>query len=118
MDKLIKDWTLSEAQEYCHTYMATLKEGYCDESGCELARRGICYKDWVHDWNLNAFTQEEIDGARAIRRLIPNATSVERIATEGLLIKRFKDTTVFVDGSLFPSIKVGQTVNLLDIINS
>lgn len=118
MDKPIKDWTLSEAQEYCRAHMAALKKGYCEESDCELVKRGICHKDWVHDWNLDAFTQEEIDNARAIRRLIPNATSVERIATEGLLIKRFKDTTVFVDGSLFPSIKVGQTVNLLDIINS
>lgn len=118
MDKSIKDQTLSEAKDYCYTYRCNLSAGkICEETDCELARRGICRKDWVHDWHLDTFTQEEIDDAITIHRLFPDATSIER-HTNNLIVRYNDNYLASIDYNLFPSIKLWQVVKLLDIINS
>ena len=114
MDKSIKDWTLAEAMEYCRTYRYTLKEGFCEESDCELNKRGICHSNWVHDWNLQTYTDQEIDDVDKILHLFPNAISIER-HTNVLNVRYNRDFLADIDYSLFPSIKVGQTVMLKDI---
>lgn len=117
MDKPIKDWTLSEAQEYCSTYRSNLSEGFCEESDCELSKRGICHKDWVHDWSLDTFTQEEVDDAIMILHLFPSATFIERYINI-LTVRYDNEYLATIDYNLFPSIKPGEKIQLGDIINS
>ena len=114
LDKPIKDWTLSEAMEYCRTYRYSLKEGFCEEADCELNNRGICNSTWVHDWNVATYTQEEINDVSRILHLFPNAVSIERHSNV-LSVRYNGDYLADIDYNLFPSIKVGQTVMLKDI---
>ena len=116
MDKPIKDWTLAEAQEYCRVHRYSLKEGFCEESDCELHKRGIC-DHWTHDWDLSVYTQQEIDDVSKILHLFPNAISIER-HTNVLSVRYNRDLLATIDYDLFPSIKVGQTVMLKDIEES
>ena len=115
MDKPIKDWTLAEAMEYCRTYRYNLKEGFCEESDCELNKRGICHSDWTHDWDLSVYTSQEINDVSNILHLFPDAISIER-HTNVLSVRYNRDFIATIDYNLFPSIKVGQTVMLSDIV--
>lgn len=115
MDKPIKDWTLAEAMEYCRTYRYSLKEGFCEEADCELHNRGICNSNWVHDWNVEKYTDQEIDDARDILKLFPDAISIERHA-DVLDVRYNGNFLAQIRYSLFPSIKVGQTAMIKDIL--
>lgn len=61
--------TLAEAKEYCRKQRIerTPKYKFCNESecGCELKRRNICI-DWVHEWNFDRLTPEELEICRAL----------------------------------------------------
>ena len=104
----------------------------CDNSQCETcifyADGGATYVCRLRDfapvgWNLSdphRWTQEEVERAKAIKVLWPDAMTVRRegsalaigwcgIATAGM---------VMVDGKMFPSIQPGETVTLEEIINA
>lgn len=115
LEKPIKSWTFEEAQEYCHTYMYSVKEGFCEEADCELHNRGICNSNWVHDWNIDTYSREEVDDALKILHLFTDAISIERYSN-ALSVRYNRDYLANIDYNLFPSIKVGQTVMLKDIL--
>lgn len=117
--KPFSEWTLGEVKEWCYKYRCSLKEAYCEESGCTLRERGICAKEWVHEWDLEQnprFTDQEIADAKAIQRLYPDAYSIKRVIDAKMLLL---DDGGFVEGyvpaDLFPSIKADQSVKLSDI---
>lgn len=109
MDKPLKDWTLGEVKEYC-----TRSDCY---NGCKLAESpGKCKILDVPpcEWDLGEkphFTQQEVEDAKAIRRLLRDdgklTRSIYGIPTYGLISLK-KDA--------FPSIHPGQSYTLDEII--
>ena len=78
MDKPLKDWTLGELKKWCYYYRKFHTEKACEED-CDIHQRGICLKGWVHDWDLEEtprFTQQEVERAKAIQVMWPEAKEV------------------------------------------
>ena len=109
MDKPLKDWTLGEVQGYCKNHDCTpdcpLKK---DDGECRINRLNPC------EWDLSNkphFTQQEVEDAKTIRRMIRDDEKLTRsiygILTYGLISLK-KDA--------FPSIHPGQSYTLDEII--
>ena len=121
-EKPIKEWTLAEAQQWCYEYRTKLQGSrFCEESDCMLRKRGICYKDWVHDWDLSEpprFNQTEIEVVKAVKLLFPSATHL--MADDAhIYVMTDSGCPVYVflqqDG-WFSSLKNGETVDLGEIL--
>lgn len=56
--------TFAQAKEYCRKFRHS-HSAPCEDKGCELRRRRICM-DWVHEWDFDRLTPEELDICRAI----------------------------------------------------
>lgn len=116
MDKPLKDWTLGEVKEYCNP------QGRC--SGCALFNRslGRCrFYDGPYHWDLTdrpRFTEQEVESAKIISVLFPEATHIERLrGSKVLVITGAKDGWITdIESSLFPEIKSGQSYTLDEII--
>ncbi|MGN1158348.1 MAG: hypothetical protein ACI4TK_19420 [Agathobacter sp.] len=86
-----------------------------------LRNRGICYKDWVHDWDLSespCFTPTEIEAVKAVKLLFP-ATTHLMVDDAHIYVMTDGGQAVYVflqkDG-WFSSLKNGETVDLNEII--
>ena len=115
MNKPLKDWTLGELKEWCYYYRKSRTEKACEED-CDIHRRGICLKGWVHDWDLEEtprFTQQEVERAKAIKVLWPDATAV-KLEDYGKV--RVLDVPMVLTVDHFPSLRPGETVTLDEII--
>ena len=112
MDKPLKDWTLGEAKEYC-----TSRNGNCADD-CIFSKKGIGMVCGIAPkpvwWTLPEkprFTQQEVEDAKAVRRVLGHEYRLERtpegtISFGGLILST----------QLFPSIQPGQSCALDDII--
>ena len=116
MDKPLKDWTFSEAQEFCKAQRNTpercstckIKE-FCDKY---FGRQGESASPKY--WDLSEkprFTEQEVEDAKAVRRVLGHEYRLERtpegtISFGGLILST----------QLFPSIQPGQSCTLDDII--
>ncbi|MCU6704257.1 hypothetical protein [Muriventricola aceti] len=121
MDKPLKDWTLGEVKIYCE------KTEDCKE--CPFYSKYI-EKDLFHCKLVNAspeywceletprFTQQEMESAKIISVLFPEATHIERLRGSKVLgITGAEDGWIAdIESSLFPEIKSGQSVTLDQII--
>ena len=121
MDKPLKDWTLGEVKIYCE------KTEDCKE--CPFYSKYI-EKDLFHCKLVNAspecwceletprFTQQEVESAKIISVLFPEATHIERLRGSKVLgITGAEDGWIAdIENSLFPEIKSGQSVTLDEII--
>ena len=115
MDKPLKDWTLGELKKWCYYYRKFHTEKACEED-CDIHQRGICLKGWVHDWDLEEtprFTQQEVERAKAIKVLWPDATAV-KLEDYGKV--RVLDVPMVLTVDHFPSLRPGETVTLDEII--
>ncbi len=112
MDKPLKDWTLGEAKEYC-----TSRNGNCADD-CIFSKKGIGMVCGIAPkpvwWTLPEkprFTEQEVEDAKAIRRMLRDdgklTRSIYGILTYGLVSLK-KDA--------FPSIHPGQSYTLDEII--
>ena len=110
MDKPLKDWTLEETQEYCDEH----------ECGfCELFQRHDCLLNSSPDkWDLSEkprFTEQEVERAKAIKMIYPNAEKLELVPC---VIRVYTDIGVIahLHADLFPSMKYGLICTLDEII--
>lgn len=110
MDKPLKDWTLEETQEYCDEH----------ECGfCELFQRHDCLLHSSPDkWDLSEkprFTEQEVERAKAIKMIYPNAEKLELVPC---VIRVYTDIGVIahLHADLFPSMKYGLICTLDEII--
>lgn len=114
-----KEITLREVHNYCHTHR--------DESKCYIIcpyAQVCCGRTPVY-WTIGKpvphFTGQDIADAKAILRIIPTAIAVSR-DSETLTVERAEvpdfHTWTQINPGLFPSIAIGNTVNLTDIIES
>ncbi len=123
MDKPLKDWTFSEVQEYCKKQRNTPElcsackiQKFCDKY---LGRKGESASPKY--WGLSEpprWTQQEVESAKIISVLFPEATHIERLRGSKVLgITGAEDGWIAdIESSLFPEIKSGQFVTLDEII--
>ena len=123
MDKPLKDWTLGELKEWCYQYGKAHTNNPCEQK-CPIYQRGICCREWVHEWDLEGkprWTEQEVEDAKTFCRMWPGGE---------IEFKRYADgrcAMIHIQGSLhgcldlgqvdlFPSLRPGETVKLDEII--
>lgn len=116
MDKPLKDWTLGEVKIYCEKTEACKGCPCSNEDGtCKINRVTPC------NWDLyerTRWTEQEVESAKIISVLFPEATHIERLRGSKVLgITGAEDGWIAdIESSLFPEIKSGQSVTLDEII--
>ena len=120
MDKLLKDWTFSEVQEYCKKQRNTSErcssckiKKFCDKY---LGKKGESASPKY--WDLSEpsrWTEQEVERAKAIKLIYPNAEKLELIPC---VIRVYTDigAIAYLHADLFPSMKNGQISTLDEII--
>ena len=88
------------------------------EQTCPIYQRGICCREWVHEWDLEEkprWTEQEVERAKAIKLIYPNAEKLELIPC---VIRVYTDigAIAYLHADLFPSMKNGQISTLDEII--
>lgn len=122
MDKQLKDWTLGELKEWCYQYRKAHTDKPCEQT-CPIYQRGICCREWVHEWDLEEkprWTEQEVELFRAIQVLYPKAEYVERIKDSGVigLSNNTCGWITDIDKDLFPSLCPGESVKLSEVCGS
>ena len=117
MDKPLKDWTLGEVKEYCAS-----RNGNCADD-CILSRKGIGMVCEVAPkpawWTLAdkpRFTEQEVERAKAIRLLYKDAEKIQECDPVAKILNNYDSVIAQVDTGMFPSLRLGETVTLDDII--
>ena len=118
MDKPLKDWTLGEAKEYC-----TSRNGNCADD-CIFSKKGIGMVCGIAPkpvwWTLPEkprFTQQEVEDAKYIKRILKVDLVSRNQYGNGLVAKRDNGSvSVVVNSEMFPSIRSGQSYTLDEII--
>ena len=117
MDKPLKDWTLGEAKEYC-----TSRNGNCADD-CIFSKKGIGVVCGIAPkpvwWTLPEkprFTQQEVEVAKAIKLLFPDAVKVCRLS--GVIKAECENGSgeCMIAAELLPSIQNHQSYTLDEII--
>lgn len=111
MDKPLKDWTLGECMGECSKL--TYRGLTCEQ--CPLNK--IC-GNAVDEWDLSEkprWTEQEVERAKAIKLIYPNAEKLELIPC---VIRVYTDigAIAYLHADLFPSMKNGQISTLDEII--
>lgn len=112
-DKPLKDWTLGDVKMECASHD--------DCEGCHFHGSAFCDQRGVlcpDEWDLSEkprFTRQEVERAKAIRLLYPEADSLNECDPHiKVLSNRFVIATL--DTALFPSLRPGESVKLEEII--
>ena len=115
MDKPLKEWTLGEAKEYC-----TSRNGNCADD-CIFSKKGIGMVCGIAPkpvwWTLPEkprFTQQEVERAKAIKVLWPDAEGIRKMEMMGPV--HIVGTAVWVGHDNFPSLEPERTIKLDEII--
>ena len=118
MGKPLKEWTLGELKEWCYQYRKSHTNKPCEQT-CPIYQRGICCREWVHEWDLEEkprWTEQEVERAKAIKLIYPTAYRLEEADPlirvwdkEGVLLAH-------VDTNLFLSLQPGQSYTLDEVI--
>jgi len=126
MDKPLKEWTLGELKEWCYQYRKSHTNKPCEQT-CPIYQRGICCREWVHEWDLEEkprWTEQEVEDAKTIRRVLgADWKSVER-EDDGFIVLRNFNTgddeilcqSLRLESNAFPSVKIGRVYTLDEII--
>lgn len=124
MDKPLKDWTLGELKEYCGTAVYQCHKGICPfKNICDrITSENQGDRMVPGDWDLTdhpRFTEQEVEDAKAIKRLLTEYTGVKRVEHQwgtNLLLTSEESEEFAIEPKLFPSIKSGQSYTLDEII--
>ena len=118
MDKPLKDWTLGELKEWCYQYRKAHTDKPCEQT-CPIYQRGICCCEWVHEWDLDekpSFTEQEVERAKAIRLLFPDAVAVERLGNIIIAERVDRSAACVISADLMPIIQNRDFYTLDEII--
>ena len=121
MDKPLKDWTLGEAKEYC-----TSRNGNCADD-CIFSKKGIGMVCGIAPkpvwWTLPEkprFTQQEVERARTIKVICPDADRIRcRISENKGRVQHVCEgnrTMLPIWFDAFPSIQTDECAKLDEII--
>lgn len=117
MDKPLKEWTLGELKEWCYQYRNAHTNKPCEQT-CPIYQRGICCREWVHEWDLEEkprWTEQEVERAKAIKVLYPEADNLNECDPQ-IKVLNTKFVIATLDTALFPSLRPSETVKLDEII--
>lgn len=126
MDKPLKEWTLGELKEWCYQYRKSHTNKPCEQT-CPIYQRGICCREWVHEWDLEEkprWTEQEVEDATYLKKILDNR-KIGYLTREWGGELRFcdnygKSESVFSSISLCPamfsSLRPGQSYTLDEII--
>lgn len=121
MDKPLKDWTLGELKEWCYQYGKAHTNNPCEQK-CPIYQRGICCREWVHEWDLEGkprWTEQEVEMAKAIKEIFPDAYKLARNLS-AIAIYGVEDDISFylatIQAERFYSLRPDETVTLDEII--
>lgn len=119
MDKPLKDWTLGELKEWCYQYRKAHTNNPCEQK-CPIYQRGICCREWVHEWDLEGkprWTEQEVEDAKCTKRIL-GVDVVSRNEYGGGLVASQSNgsVSIVITRELFPSLHPGETVTLDEII--
>lgn len=115
--KSYKDWTLAEAKAFCAARGQGRKDGYDPCEKCPLWAV-LCAPEYPEKWNLNGFTPEEVEAAKAVKTLWPEAEALSITNSGKVAVMRSGDRVPFnfLSWETFPSIGPTEIVLLDDII--
>ena len=117
MDKPLKEWTLGELKEWCYQYRNAHTNKPCEQT-CPIYQRGICSREWVHEWDLEEkprWTEQEVERAKAIKVLYPEADKLDECDPQ-IKVLNTKFVIATLDTALFPSLRPSESVKLDEII--
>ena len=117
MDKPLKEWTLGELKEWCYQYRNAHTNKPCEQT-CPIYQRGICCREWVHEWDLEEkprWTEQEVERAKAIKVLYPEADNLNECDPQ-IKVLNTKFVIATLDNALFTSLRPGETIKLDEII--
>ena len=121
MDKPLKDWILGELKEWCYQYGKAHTNNPCEQK-CPIYQRGICCREWVHEWDLEGkprWTEQEVERAKAIKEIFPDAYKLARNLS-AITIYGVEDDIPFylatIQAERFHSLRPDETVTLDEII--
>lgn len=119
MDKPLKDWTLGELKEWCYQYGKAHTNNPCEQK-CPIYQRGICCREWVHEWDLEGkprWTEPEVEDAKCTKRIL-GVDVVSRNEYGGGLVASQSNgsVSIVITRELFPSLRPGESVTLDEII--
>lgn len=113
--KPLREWTLGELQAHCNDANCD-KCVWRDATDCAFAGCPPC------EWNLTdppSWTREDIEDAKAVKRIYPCAVKVERSkAKRGMVNLITEDWYYAVHRRLFPSLVPGECVPLQEILDA
>lgn len=119
MDKPMKDWTPGELKEWCYQYRKAHTDKPCEQT-CPIYQRGICCREWVHEWDLEEkprWTEQDVEDAKTVRRVFGRDGNIERHSkTMTVPYSPLTFDHLYINEDLFPSIKIGQEYTLQEII--
>lgn len=119
MGKPLKEWTLGELKEWCYQYRKAHTNKPCEQT-CPIYQRGICCREWVHEWDLEEkprWTEQEVEDAKYIKRILKVDSVRRNIYGNGLIAMKSDNTvSIVVNSEMLPSIHPGQSVTLDEII--
>ena len=114
MDKPLKDWTLGEVKECCSKHGTCVSEcPFSDKNKLCRMTSNPC------DWDLTdkpRFTQREVERAKAIKLLYKDAEKIQECDPVAKILNNYDSVIAQVDTGMFPSLRLGETVTLDDII--
>ena len=117
MDKPLKEWTLGELKEWCYQYRNAHTNKPCEQT-CPIYQRGICCREWVHEWDLEEkprWTEQEVERAKAIKVLYPEADKLDECDPQ-IKVLNTEFVIATLDNALFTSLRPGETIKLDEII--
>lgn len=114
MDKPLKDWTLEEVKECCS------KHGTC-VSECPFSTKNKLCRMTSNpcDWDLTdklRFSGQEVERAKAIKLLYKDAEKIQECDPVAKILNNYDSVIAQVDTGMFPSLRLGETVTLDEII--
>ena len=114
MDKPLKDWTLREVKECCS------KHGTC-VSECPFSTKNKLCRMTSNpcDWDLTdkpRWTQQEVEGAKAIRLLYKEAEKIQECDPIVKIRNNYDSVIAQVDIGMFHALRPEETVTLDEII--
>lgn len=115
MDKPLKEWTLGELKEWCYQYRKSHTNKPCEQT-CPIYQRGICCREWVHEWDLEEkprWTEQEVE---IVKNLLEVVGPAELRKVADMVTMKVDGKIIYLRKDAFPSLKNEMVVTLYEII--
>ena len=115
VDKPLKEWTLGELKEWCYQYRKSHTNKPCEQT-CPIYQRGICCREWVHEWDLEEkprWTEQEVE---IVKNLLEVVGPAELRKVADMVTMKVDGKIIYLRKDAFPSLKNEMVVTLYEII--